>query len=48
MRVMRNIVMLDCRTIMAKVIVGKFLMQVVVMANEVRCVVVSSLHMNVV
>ena len=40
--------MLDYRTIMAKVIVGKFLMQVIVMVNEVRCVVVSSFHINVV
>ena len=48
MRVMRNIVMLDYCSIMANIIVGKFLIQVVVMVNEVRCVVVSSFHINVV
>ena len=32
---------------MANVIVGKFLIQVVVMVNEVRCVVVNSFHINV-
>jgi len=40
--------MLDYRTIMANVIVGKFLIQVVVMVNEVRYVVVSSFYINVV
>jgi hypothetical protein len=41
-------VILDYRTIMANVIVGKFLIQVVVMVNEVRWVVVSSFYINVV
>ena len=47
-RVMRNIVMLDYCSIMANIIVGKFLIQVVVMVNEVRWVVVSSFYINVV